>query len=394
MFSLYRTQQAREKSLELAKARAEANNRAKTGFLSNISHDIRTPLNAIIGYTELAEDAGGDAAALRGYVAKIRDSGRSLLELLDDVLEMSRIESGKVVLDPVPMDLVATLDQFHDLFAPQMAFKGVEFGVDASGVRDRFVMCNKVRLDRMLLNLVGNALKFTPAGGSVRVVCRQLDGAAPGSAAYELRVKDTGIGMGPAFAARVFEPFERERTSTVSGIQGTGLGMAITKRIAELMHGSIAVASEKGKGTEFTVRVELPLVPEDEVAAAAKPETAGHRTDFTGKRLLLAEDNEANRDIAVRILRDAGFEVDCAANGREAVDKVERGGPGRYDIVLMDVQMPVMDGLSAVRAIRALARPGVSDVPIMALSANAFDSDIRAAFEAGVDGHATKPYRR
>ena len=397
MFSLYRTQQSREKSLELAKARAEANNRAKTGFMSNISHDIRTPLNAIIGYTELAEDAGSDASALRGYVAKIRDSGRSLLELLDDVLEMSRIESGKVELDPVPMDLAAAIGQFHDLFAPQMAFKGVDFAIDVSGVRDRCVLCDKVRLDRMLLNLVGNALKFTPAGQSVRVVCRQLPdgtGTAPGSVAYELRVKDTGIGMDPEFAARVFEPFERERTSTVSGIQGTGLGMAITKRIAELMHGSISVASEKEKGTEFTVRLELPLVPEDEVAAAASRETRGRDADFTGKRLLLAEDNETNRDIAVRILGDAGFEVDCAANGREALDKVERGGPARYDIVLMDIQMPVMDGLAAVRAIRALARPGVSDVRIMALSANAFDSDIRAAFEAGVDGHATKPSRR
>ena len=397
MFSLYRTQQFREKALELAKARAEANNRAKTGFMSNISHDIRTPLNAIIGYTELAEDSGTDAAALRGYVGKIRDSGRSLLELLDDVLEMSRIESGKVELDPVPMDLAAAIGQFHDLFAPQMAFKGVDFVVDVSGVRDRCVLCDKVRLDRMLLNLVGNALKFTPAGQSVRVVCRQLPsgtGTAPGSATYELRVKDTGIGMGPEFASRVFEPFERERTSTVSGIQGTGLGMAITKRIAELMHGSISVASEKGKGTEFTVRLELPLVPEDEVAAAADRGKHGRDADFAGKRLLLAEDNETNRDIAVRILGDAGFEVDCAANGQEALDKIDQGGPGRYDLVLMDIQMPVMDGLAAVRAIRALARPGVSDVRIMALSANAFDSDIRAAFEAGVDGHATKPYRR
>jgi signal transduction histidine kinase/CheY-like chemotaxis protein/amino acid permease len=395
MFSLYRTQQAREKSLELAKTRAEANNRAKSGFLSNISHDIRTPLNAIIGYTELAEDDGTDEAALRGYVAKVREAGRSLLALLDDVLEMSRIESGKVELDPVPMDLADTLDQFNDLFAPQMAFKGVAFSVDVSGVRDRFVLCDKVRLDRMLLNLVGNALKFTPRGGSVSLACRQLPGAAAGgAAAYELRVRDTGIGMSPAFAERVFEPFERERTSTVSGIQGTGLGMAITKRIAELMHGAISVASEKGKGTEFTVRIELPLVPEGEVAAAAGRETRGHDADFTGKRLLLAEDNEANRDIAARILSDAGFEVDCAANGREAVDKVAGGGPGRYDIVLMDINMPVMDGLAAVRAIRALARPGVSDVRIMALSANAFDSDIHAAFEAGVDGHATKPYRR
>ena len=396
MFSLYRTQQFREKRLELAKARAEANSRAKTGFLSNISHDIRTPLNAIIGYTELAEEAGTDAAALRGYIGKIRDSGRSLLELITDVLEMSRIESGKVELDPVPMDLCETLGQFRNLFEPQMAFKGVEFRVDCGGVRDRCVMCDKVRLDRMLLNLVGNALKFTPRGGSVAVTCRQTGpGAAPGSAAYELRVKDTGIGMGAEFAARVFEPFERERTSTVSGIQGTGLGMAITKRIAELMHGSIEVASEKGKGTEFTVRVELPLVPEEEVSAAANRETRGPAdADFRGKRILLAEDNEANRDIAVRILAEAGFDVDCAANGREAVDKVERGGPGRYDLVLMDVNMPVMDGLAAVRAIRALARPGVSDVRIMALSANAFDSDVRAAFEAGVDGHATKPYQR
>ena len=393
MFSLYRTQQSREKELELGKARAEASNRAKTGFLSNISHDIRTPLNAIIGYTELAEDEGTDAEALRAYVAKIRASGRNLLELLDDVLEMSRIESGKVELDPVPMDLCATLRDSRDLFASQMATKGVDFSVDFSGVRDRFVLCDKIRLDRMLLNLVGNAYKFTPKGGSVAVSCRQEPGAAPESAVYELRVKDTGIGMDPAFAARVFEPFERERSSTVSGIQGTGLGMAITKRIADLMHGTISVASEKGKGTEFAVRVELPVVSEEEVAAAAS-RGKGAAADFAGKRLLLAEDNEANRDIATRILAGAGFEVDCAVNGKEAVDKVSAGGPHRYDIVLMDMNMPVMDGLAATRAIRALARPGVSDVPIMALTANALDTDVKAAFEAGVDGHATKPFQR
>ena len=394
MFSLYRTQQSREKELELAKARAEANNRAKTGFLSNISHDIRTPLNAIIGYTELAEEEGTDAEALRAYVAKIRASGRNLLELLDDVLEMSRIESGKVELDPVPMDLGATLGEFRDLFASQMEAKGVDFEVDFSGVRDRFVLCDKIRLDRMLLNLVGNAYKFTPKGGSVAVSCWQEPGAGPESAVYELRVKDTGIGMSPAFAARVFEPFERERSSTVSGIQGTGLGMAITKRIADLMHGTISVASEKGKGTEFTVRVELPVVSEEEVAAAAVRGKGTPAADFAGKRLLLAEDNEANRDIAVRILAGAGFEVDCATNGKEALDKVAAGGPHRYDLVLMDVNMPVMDGLAAVRAIRALARPGVSDVPIMALTANALDTDVKAAFEAGVDGHATKPFQR
>ena len=395
-FSLYRTQQEREKSLELAKTRAEANNRAKTGFLSNISHDIRTPLNAIIGYTELAEDDSADADALRGYIAKIRASGHNLLELITDVLEMSRIESGKIELDPVPMDIAETLVHFRDIFAPQMEAKGVTFTVDVSGVRDRCVLCDKIRFDRILLNLVGNALKFTPPGGTVTVACRERPGAADGTAAYELRVKDSGIGMDPAFAKHVFEPFERERTSTVSGIQGTGLGMAITKRIVDLMHGTITVASQKGKGTEFTVRLDLPAVPEEEVAAAAPSASASHAhaADFTGKRLLLAEDNEANRDIAVRILADAGFEVDCATNGREALDKVTAGGPHHYDLVLMDVNMPVMDGLAAVRAIRALARPGVSDVPIMALSANAFDTDVRAAFEAGVDGHSTKPYRR
>ena len=394
MFNLYRAQRAREKTLEQEKAQAESNNRAKSRFLSNISHDIRTPLNAIIGYTELAEDDGADEATLRDYIAKIRGSGHHLLELISDVLEMSRIESGKISLDPVSVDLVAAIGNFRDLFTSQMKTKGVAFSVDLSGVRDRFVLCDPARLDRVLLNLVGNAYKFTPSGGSVSISCRQAAASAPGEALYEFRVKDTGIGMSPEFAARVFEPFERERTATVSGIQGTGLGMAITKRIVEMMHGTISVATEKGRGTEFTVRVELPLVSEDDFVSSSASAGHGRAVDFTGKRLLLAEDNPDNRDIATRMLSDAGFDVDCAVDGKEAVEKVAAGGPGRYDIVLMDMKMPVMGGLEAARAIRAMARPGVSDVPIMALSANAFDADVKASFEAGMNAYATKPFQR
>ena len=394
MFSLYRTQQWREKAMAIAKARADESNRAKTSFLSNMSHDIRTPMNAIIGYTELAKRPGVAEKTLREYMTKIEASSHHLLALVNDVLEMARIESGKMSLEPAAIDLVKTLDEVRDMFATQMSVKKIDFTVDASQVRNRHVMCDKNRLNRILLNLVSNAWKFTPDRGHVSIRAVQHGESGANAAVYELRVKDTGIGMSQAFAARVFEAFEREQTSTVSRIQGSGLGMSITKSIVDLMKGEISVDTEQGKGTEFTVRLTLPFAAEEAVASSESSFGGGATSaDFSSRRLLLVEDNPINREIATCILKDAGFTVDEAENGREAVEKISQGGVGFYDAVLMDVQMPVMNGYEATRTIRAMNIPGLSDIPIVALSANAFESDVRAAKEAGMDEHVAKPFR-
>jgi signal transduction histidine kinase/DNA-binding response OmpR family regulator/L-asparagine transporter-like permease len=393
VFSIYRTQQWREKVMAIAKARADECNRAKTSFLSNMSHDIRTPMNAIIGYTELSKRPGVTEQTLREYMTKIEASSHHLLALVNDVLEMARIESGKMSLEPIPIDIVKTLDEVRDMFATQMSVKKIDFTVDASQVRDRHVMCDKNRLNRILLNLVSNAWKFTPDRGHVSIRAVQHGEVGANAAVYELRVKDTGIGMSQSFAARVFEAFEREQTSTVSRIQGSGLGMAITKSIVDLMKGEISVDTEQGKGTEFTVRLTLPFASPEDVAelGGAQSSATANAADFSSRRLLLVEDNPINREIATSLLRDAKFEVDEAENGRVAVEKMSQGGAGFYDAVLMDVQMPIMNGYEATRTIRAMDIPGISDVPIIALSANAFESDVRDSKTAGMNDHVAKP---
>ena len=380
--------------LKEAKERAEASSNAKTTFLFNMSHDIRTPMNAIIGYTSLAKREGNSAEEMREYLAKIESSSQHLLALINDVLEMSRIESGKMELELVEVDLKKALAEVRDMFAAQMREKRIDFTADASQVRDRRVFCDKNRLNRVLLNLLSNAYKFTPEGGSVTVVLSQTDRAPDGYGAYELRVKDNGIGMTEEFAAKVFEAFERERTSTVSGIQGTGLGMAITKSIIDLMGGTIEVTTAPGAGTEFVVRVKLALAAGGNASGEAGEEAAkagSAALDFSKMRLLLVEDNEINREIATMILTEVGFTLETAVNGREAVEKVAASRSGHFDAVLMDVQMPVMDGYEATRAIRGLSDPALANIPIIAMTANAFAEDIQAARGAGMNAHIAKP---
>ena len=379
----------RENERHIAEAREAS--QAKTIFFSNLSHDIRTPMNAIIGYTQLARREGTGEAEMRSYLDKICSSGQYLLSLINDVLEMSRIESGKMELEPGPTDLRAVAAEVRDMFAEQMKGKGVAFTTEADAVADPWVMCDRNRLSRVLMNLVSNAYKFTPAGGSVSLrltqTCRREDRGL-----YELRVRDDGIGMSREFAGQIFEAFSRERTSTVSGIQGTGLGMAITKSIVDLMEGSIEVDTAPGEGTEFTVRLELPVLTEAP-AAEASPCGCGEAVweSFSGTRLLLAEDNEVNREIASLILGQLGFRLDMAENGRIAVEKLSAEPAGTYAAVLMDVQMPEMDGLEAARRIRALPDPARASVPIVAMTANAFSEDIALQREAGMNGHISKP---
>ena len=511
--------------LQVAVEKAESANRAKSTFLSNMSHDIRTPMNAIIGFTTLALSNIDDTDRVKDYLGKTLASSNHLLSLINDVLDMSRIESGKIHLEEVEVNLSDVLHDLKTIVSGQIYAKQLELYMDAMDVTDEDVYCDKTRLNQILLNLLSNAIKFTPAGGTVSVRVRQLAGQVRGCGQYEFRIKDNGIGMSPEFAKKIFEPFERERTSTVSRIQGTGLGMAITKNIVDMMGGTIEVQTAQGKGTEFTVCVPMraqteqrpvekiteleglkALVVDDdfntcdsvtkmlvkvgmraewtlsgkeavlrarqsiemsdvyhayiidwrlpdmngievtrqirslhddtpiiiltaydwsdiEVEAKAAGVTAfcakpmfmsdlretlmsalGQKpadavqgllpeknADFKGKHILLVEDNELNREIAQEILREYGFLVDSAENGAVAVEKVSTAAPGSYDLVLMDVQMPIMDGYTATRKIRALDDPARAKLPILAMTANAFDEDRRNALESGMNGFLSKP---
>ena len=375
----------RQDELEREMIRAEEGSRAKSQFLFNMSHDIRTPMNAIIGLTALAKGPEVTSAEKDAYLDKIEGSGQQLLGIINDVLDMSRIESGKMELYPEPCNLHEVLDRLRDLFALQMESKHIAFEVREVDLATPWVLCDRNRLNRVLLNLLSNAFKFTPEGGTVGCELRQV-GHDEQEGHFELRVFDTGIGMSDEFVSHMFTPFERERTSTVSGIQGTGLGLAITKSIVDLMGGTVNVRTAPGKGTEFVITLSLPVAeaPQEQHASAEE-------IDLNGVRLLLVEDIDVNRQIAQLILEQYGCVVDIAADGRQAVEKVEGSLPDGYDVILMDIQMPVMDGYEATRAIRALADERLAHIPIIAMTANAFREDEVAAQEAGMQAHIAKP---
>jgi len=370
--------------LEAKLSAAEEASNAKSFFLSNMSHDIRTPLNAIIGYTTLANRDGVTYEEKSGYIGKIEKAGRQLLDIVNDVLDMSRIENGKLSLEPTCVNLEDCVREADDLVRTQLEAKGIELTV-SSEVAHKWVLCDKAMLDRALMNLLCNAGKFTEENGSVSLRLTELPGTDE-TGAYEIRVKDTGIGMSPEFVEHLFTPFERERTSTVSKTQGTGLGMAITKSIIDLMDGSISVQTEKGKGTEFIITVSFPIEePEEEV----RPEEEDF--SFDGMRALLVEDNMINTEIAQLLLEQAGFLIETAENGKIALEMTAASEPGYYDVILMDIQMPIMDGYAATQAIRALPDARLAGVPIVAMTANAFQEDVKKAEQAGMNGHIGKP---
>ncbi|MBR3570334.1 MAG: response regulator [Oscillibacter sp.] len=406
-YALIDRQNARlqEQQIELqeAKAKAEAANDAKARFLSNMSHDIRTPMNAVIGFTGLALENLEYRGVVREYLNQIMTAGKSLLGMLNDILEMSRIESGRLQLSPAPYNLNRLLREVYTVVQGQAAEKRLRFNVSA-GIRQEKVVCDRLRLSQIMINLLSNAVRYTPPGGAITLSLSQKKTASrDGYGAYEISVKDTGIGMSPEFVKRAFEPFERQRNTTQSGVSGAGLGLSITKKLAEMMGGSIRVVTEVNKGSEFIVSVEFPLQSDQHVDVTEgeqileqnvrkfRRDAANGGESLSGFHILLAEDNAVNREIAVKLLEMCDAAVDTAEDGAVAVEKVKSAPAGTYDLILMDLQMPRMDGLEATRQIRALPDAEKASVPIVAMSANAFEEDKKEAFDAGMNGHLSKP---
>ena len=388
-----------KRMLEDALKQAQRSNRAKTVFLNNMSHDIRTPMNAIIGFTDLAVSRIDNKEAVADYLSKIMTSSRHLLSLINNVLDMSHIESGKVHLEEKEYNILDIIHEQAAMVQADVGARQIDFSIETRDIVHEEVICDKLRLNQILLNVVGNALKFTPPKGSVRVCVAEKADAPDGYACYEFRIRDTGIGMSRDFLKDIFEPFERERTSTVSKTQGTGLGMAITKSFVDMMKGTITAESEVGKGTEFKIVLSFRL-PDETGRFSKKEEADGiyaedEKADDAGsfgegKTILLAEDNELNQEIAVAVLEERGFAVDVADDGAIAVEMIREAEPGTYDLILMDIQMPVMNGYEVAEKIRELDEER-SRVPIFAMTANAFDEDKKQALEAGMNGHIGKP---
>lgn len=388
---LQRLEQKHQQELADALELAKQASRAKTVFLNNMSHDIRTPMNAIIGFTTLALKHIDDQDKVKDYLGKITQSSNHLLSLINDVLDMSRIESGKMVVEERPENLAEILQELYDMVQSDVRAKRLELFIDTAGLRDKDIFCDRLRVNQILLNLLSNAIKFTDCGGKIFVKIMQTSVSNSDRVTYQFRVKDTGIGMSKEFTKMIFEPFARERTSTVSGIQGTGLGMSITKNLVDMMGGKIEVSSEVHKGTEFVVTLSFKLQQTGgKLPRKEEKETLSSET-FQGKRLLLAEDNELNREIATELLTEAGFQVEAACDGQEAVDRIAKSEEGYFDAVLMDIQMPVLDGYEATRRIRKLENPKLAQIPIIAMTANAFEEDKQNAKAAGMNAHIGKP---
>ena len=390
-----------KEAIEEALVEAEYANQAKSRFLSNMSHDIRTPMNAITGFVSLARDNVDDKVQVQDYLNKIQSASKHLLSLINDILDMSRIESGKVQIEESELSLRDVLLDVENLIRPMAEEKQISFSIQDEIVND-YVYSDKLRLNQVLINLLGNAVKFTPQGGEISLRIYQEMVAPAGYGVYIFKVKDNGIGIGKEFQENIFKAFEREKSTENSGIQGTGLGLSITKNIVKMMGGKIDLESELGQGTEFTVKVVFMLQDVDEATLSVQEEypqkvqqeaieQAHQRALFTGRKILLVEDNGLNREIAKKLLMGQGFLVDEAIDGKEAVEKIKVSHAGEYAVVLMDIQMPIMDGYEATRTIRDLDNRILANVPIVAMTANAFGEERKKAFACGMNGYVTKP---
>lgn len=359
---------------------------AKSTFLSNMSHDMRTPLNAILGFAALARRSGNDPAALERYLGQIEASGKQLLELINKVLELSQSQTSSRTIAAIECDLIQAAQEVCSFLRPQAAEKGLAFSLDCGGVTHSAVYADREKLNQLILYLVNNAITYTNAG-SVRITLSEHDQLPNRYAVYRLTVEDTGIGIKKDSLERIFDPFTRERSTTLSGVYGIGLGLTIVKDIVDLLGGKIEVESQPGKGSVFTVELRLRQNrpdPTDEVGQA-------FFRDRPCQKLLLVEDNELNREIETELLQEVGFSIETAEDGKVAVELLQAAEPGRFDLVLMDLQMPVMDGWAAARAIRALKDADKAAIPIIALSANTMPEDLRRSREAGMDAHLAKP---
>lgn len=391
--NVMRQEEKKNLILESALRQAEKADEAKNLFLTNMSHDIRTPMNAIMGYTDLAlrhiEDREEN---VKDYLLKIQDASVSLLETLDNVLDISRIESGRMNMEEGDCSIDRLMEHVAQMTAERMEEKQLQFTLDMENIRNRQIFCDEMKVCQILMNIIGNAIKFTPEGGRIQVSVRQEDSLGNRVALYEFRVKDTGIGIAPEFISRMFLPFEREKTSTVSKIKGTGLGLAITKKIVDIMNGTIEVHSQQGKGSEFLIRLPFQILDGRQQQGEQVQEGAVSRAvrELAGKRLLLVEDNELNREIAKMLFEESGLLVEEAEDGDVALQKLQEAKEP-FDCVVMDIQMPRMDGYSATRAIRQLPERELSNIPIVGMSANAFEEDKRKSLAMGMDAHMAKP---
>ncbi len=382
-----------QKNAELTEAvdTAEAANRSKQVFLFNMSHDIRTPMNAIIGFTNLAQQNMEDGEKVRDYLGKIMTSSRHLLALINDILDMSRIENGKVSIETVPVCITDQMELVKDVVHSDIESKGLTYVEKTVDLEDVYVYADALHVNRVLINILSNAVKFTPEGGTITYTMRERKSENEGSAYYDFIIEDTGIGMSEEFRRHIFEQFARERTSTVSHTQGTGLGMSITKSLVDLMGGDISVQSEEGKGSVFTVTLEFRLTTEDKVRGNTAGRSFSADKDLSGRRVLLVEDNDLNMEIASTLLKTMGLTVETAWDGLEALNRLKEHPSGYYDLILMDIQMPVMNGYDTTRAIRALEDSAKADIPVIAMTANAFEEDRMNAYAAGMNDHIAKP---